>query len=648
MFKSRSFHDVSIKLDDASGGNSGIDKNNGSGLQKSHTICVVERNRGFKPSDRHDPAKKKFLLDLSKKIWQKNEETVNLPGKINLNKLFTPAEDAKEILPRNRKLYASSAFYSPLLHPTVEDQVELARRISHSLSDISNQKSKGQSMYCNRKKRSVKWVHESSEQEGKAITLEAENCNRESKENGSTYPRDSKLPLRLLMNPLGRMRDFNSVHDAFNTEAGLLSPNNCAELVTALHNYKDKGAELFAKRRKVADKWVVDETNVGTQRPVDLLDFHEHQQQSRQSSSPSMLPAETDVQLNVEHKQLLDKTSLNAVKKSDKPTSTSGSPLLKEETHIGDISNLTAITNLSSPKHQESPPTAKEEFRTLSEIDLQITHEVTSHSSNSDFQRDLAYKPSIPQGWKAPCVILPKSLYVPKKISLQSYAPPPISSGCGNRVQTTSPKINHQTDNKLQNSIVYPQQLQGQKSATDSTFVVKTSQPAIFASECSGHISPPKANQHYQAPNRYKMLTKETNQNTPQVNFSPSPLSYDKLAKFEHNQFEINGVYSAKGFPQTEQKILNILSPDAIVSPKPLSPSYGILHDGNPRYLNTNVGQNNSRCNDNRLLYAPTYNNSARGWYNYNVSKNFLSDQDHSSVITTQPEAFNNMPYTDF
>lgn len=61
-------------------------------------------------------------------------------------------------------MYSSSAFYSPALHPTVEDQVELARRISHSLSDISNQKSKGQSMYVNRKKRSVKWVHEGAGQ----------------------------------------------------------------------------------------------------------------------------------------------------------------------------------------------------------------------------------------------------------------------------------------------------------------------------------------------------------------------------------------------------------------------------------------------------------------------------------------------------
>ena len=57
------------------------------------------------------------------------------------------------------KMFASSYFYAPS-HPTVEDQVELARRISHSLSDVKNMKSKGQSMYVNRKKRSVKWIHD--------------------------------------------------------------------------------------------------------------------------------------------------------------------------------------------------------------------------------------------------------------------------------------------------------------------------------------------------------------------------------------------------------------------------------------------------------------------------------------------------------
>lgn len=38
-------------------------------LQRSNSVIVCKR--GFKPSDRFDPAKKEFLLQLSKKIWQR-------------------------------------------------------------------------------------------------------------------------------------------------------------------------------------------------------------------------------------------------------------------------------------------------------------------------------------------------------------------------------------------------------------------------------------------------------------------------------------------------------------------------------------------------------------------------------------------------
>lgn len=67
-------------------------------------------------------------------------------------------------------MFASSSFYAPN-HPTMEEQVELARRISSSLSDISNKESKGQSMYVNRKKRSVKWVHQQGKGNFKNINL---------------------------------------------------------------------------------------------------------------------------------------------------------------------------------------------------------------------------------------------------------------------------------------------------------------------------------------------------------------------------------------------------------------------------------------------------------------------------------------------
>ncbi|CAH0731697.1 unnamed protein product, partial [Brenthis ino] len=123
--------------------------------------------RGFKPSDMFDPKKKEFLTNLSYKLFPEdleNKPIVVGDKEVDLNKIFTPAPDAEEhIIKKDRKFektFASSAFYVPGVHPTVKEQMDLARAISKSLSDSSNHMSKGQSMYVNRKKRSVKWVHE--------------------------------------------------------------------------------------------------------------------------------------------------------------------------------------------------------------------------------------------------------------------------------------------------------------------------------------------------------------------------------------------------------------------------------------------------------------------------------------------------------
>ena len=56
-------------------------------------------------------------------------------------------------------MFASSSFYSPF-HPSMQEQVELARQISHSLSAADNRLSKGQTMYVKRRNRSMKWIHE--------------------------------------------------------------------------------------------------------------------------------------------------------------------------------------------------------------------------------------------------------------------------------------------------------------------------------------------------------------------------------------------------------------------------------------------------------------------------------------------------------
>uniref|UniRef100_A0A0C9RNN9 SYNPO2_0 protein n=2 Tax=Fopius arisanus TaxID=64838 RepID=A0A0C9RNN9_9HYME len=223
-------------------------------LQRSTSADnVVIRTRGFKPSDRHDPSKRLFLEQLSTKILHFDMESGDkVPTPISLEKLLTPAMDCSEILQTKKKMYASSCFYAPT-HPTVEDQVELARRISYSLSDAKNMKSKGQSMYVNRKKRSVKWIHDGN--------------GAEADEEPQQPMHKDKVPLKCMMNPNGKVLDIHCIQ-ALGEEPNIgTSPINADKLfdiVRDLNNQKGRGAEIFAKRRKRSEKWVVDKDQPST------------------------------------------------------------------------------------------------------------------------------------------------------------------------------------------------------------------------------------------------------------------------------------------------------------------------------------------------------------------------------------------------
>ncbi|XP_034139224.1 uncharacterized protein LOC117590580 isoform X5 [Drosophila guanche] len=358
------------------------------------------------------------------------KETTNLSKSVDLRKIFTPATDAVEILPKNRKLYASSAFYSPNLHPTVEDQVELARRISHSLSDISNQTSKGQTMYVNRKKRSVKWVHEGSDKE-EECTSEANTLYKENADANSMLEltKLEKIPLKLIMNPRGQVRDYNSLKDSINVETGLLSPDNCAELITALKLHQGRGAELFAKRRRKADNWVVDEINAGAQsHPSGLPDYQQYQ--PKPATSPNILPAYSDagkhrVQLNIHQDQLIEKYSkpgLQVVKspweaalqtgsassafleESKPPMQTVSSTVPKTYFHSGGND----LTDAVDPVSYDIPLSNQQESYKES-----LNQHVKQQSSilPSNPQRELAYKPSVAQGWGGRNVELPREYF---------------------------------------------------------------------------------------------------------------------------------------------------------------------------------------------------------------------------------------------
>lgn len=240
-------------------------------LSSSSTQCSsVLSRRGFQPSDRHDPHKRELLTTLTARLWHLSLEG-NAPvspetGKpIDLQKIFTPANDSGELTPRRqRRVYTSSSFYSPTFHPSFEEQVGLARQISHSLSATTNSTSKGQSMYVKRRNRSSNWIHEAGMEEDEELDNAPDDAGRFNVPNSQEAEQDEdKVPFKLLMNPNGQVWDLDSLRQSgVYVEAPPLSPEICSGLVKDLHTPKGKGAALFAKRKQKADKWIVDENSV--------------------------------------------------------------------------------------------------------------------------------------------------------------------------------------------------------------------------------------------------------------------------------------------------------------------------------------------------------------------------------------------------
>ncbi|KAG5673133.1 hypothetical protein PVAND_003205 [Polypedilum vanderplanki] len=367
-------------------------------IKRSQTTSSVEANRCFKPTDRFDPSKKSFLVDLSKKMWNKMDGG---EGKkpIDLQKIFTPANDVDEIKPgTNRKLFASSSFYSPAIHPTVEDQVELARRISHSLSDISNQQSKGQSMYVNRKKRSVKWIHDDDGQEERYVEE-----HHSTKENGfetssqhiehstSAIPPEEpkKVPLKLVMDPR-HVQDFNSMRQFGYEQIAPMSPEFGLELCNALNSSNEKGAELFAKRRKKAEKWVVDGSK-------------QQQQATTPTAGTQFLPAFSEAGIQrVQHNMKLDQIQEKYI--NQHPSIQMVRSPWEAALETGNVDNAFVTSNQQSNQQQQ-------QMYQSSIIDYGSTaspssslyssnKKETQYQSSKQFSgRDLAYKPSVPQGW---------------------------------------------------------------------------------------------------------------------------------------------------------------------------------------------------------------------------------------------------------
>ncbi|XP_054091414.1 putative mediator of RNA polymerase II transcription subunit 26 isoform X3 [Zeugodacus cucurbitae] len=693
------------------------------------------------------------------------KESTNASKHIDLHKIFTPATDNDAVLPRNRKLYSSSAFYSPALHPTVEDQVELARRISHSLSDISNQKSKGQSMYVNRKKRSVKWVHEGAgqdyqqqQQQFKPATSPSIlpaysdagkhrvqlNLHQE-----QVLEKYVKPGLKVVKTPWEAALETGSASTAFldddsrtqQTSTPALSPAPVAQyqytdptnidttpykngltadysiapsqeqsqsyFPTVKPNFGHNPQRELAYKPSLPQGWkapspslpkddeqivryeleVVSESN--KTKSEDILNQFMRSPKLRVSPIPTKeLVLYKDAILELEDMSM-KRQMQQSHNKEDKEISNNkperleklenNSSTLTENVREEDLKQPAYVPIQSEQKKQQSPSqqnfkehevdenengNEETEYVKIAVRDLilnyeqqlvreeTITKSVKPNQANNDeiyeiadLETPLADDSELFSEQRKNVDTWPESanyqlrneieeLYVPKEISLESYAPPPV---------VISKEPEHYKPSWQQASAT---------TSSASTFPLARPSHGGFRS-----YAPPNSDRPVQ------------HQTVPQINYNPSPLSYDKIAKFENadEQQAQNNEYNAQTrrlpIRSNVDKVQNIV-PAAYQRPANIERLPTTPYQSNLRPTDINVNYNRfptpvyiKRINPNEILHGQNYNNTARGWKSSGISSykspcdnSFKTPNIESCGIYQQVPltAANTLPYTDF
>ncbi|KAK3089873.1 hypothetical protein FSP39_007240 [Pinctada imbricata] len=214
--------------------------------------------------------------DLPDLDIQSGAESDHVPG--------TP-ETGSTGVRKKKKLFSDSAFYDdPDAHyPTIEEQMDLCKKIAKSLTSAANKKARGARMFAKRKRKSGRWIHDGEFCHGSSSAGDvADLRDLESElnpEEGGTKPLFSfRIPnlakrinyefeekMSLSPDEFERLRlgkdkvDHRSV-----------SPNTCHNLVMDLQSPRNRGAKLFQKRAARSEKWVIDETNAAKPPPPRL------------------------------------------------------------------------------------------------------------------------------------------------------------------------------------------------------------------------------------------------------------------------------------------------------------------------------------------------------------------------------------------
>ncbi|XP_018800858.1 PREDICTED: abnormal long morphology protein 1-like isoform X7 [Bactrocera latifrons] len=369
--------------------------------------------------------------------------------------------------------------------------------------------------------------------------------------------------------------------------------------------------------------------------------YHQQQSQFKPAASPSILPAYSDagkhrVQLNLHQEQVLEKYIKPGLKVVKTPweaaleTGSASTAFIDDVQHTQHAKTPTLspipVTDYKSSHHHTTNPVAyKNGF--IADYSITPSHEQPQKhfpTVKPDFghnpQRELAYKPSLAKGWKAPSPSLPKELYLPKEISLESYAPPPVI--------TMKEPGNFKSSRGFASTML----------PRTGTFPLAKPNPVEFRS--------------YGQPNSSGQVHQETSQLVPQINYNILPLPYDKIAKFENvGEQAQNNDYntqirriSVKSNHSQNSNILSTSFGEKSANGEWLttSPYHSKFPTTNINYVETSPVYT-KRINPNALLHGQNYNNTARGWKSSAVCS-CKSPCDNNFKAPN----IGNLPYTDF
>merc|ERR1719278_975991 len=193
-----------------------------------------------------------------------------------LQKIMTPASAEYESgsLKRRdpKKMFTDSSFYNSKYHPTIADQVEMAHKLSSAMFTEQNQASKGAKMYLTRMENSGGFQDKDKE----------------------TGPKHDTVPnMKLVMNPEGKVTDWDDLAPdqrpdysqvAVHAAPSLSLPEVADPVAESLNAGVGKGGELFAKRKKKAESWIVDDNSIGRGQPSAFADHFIKEQTQQQAA----------------------------------------------------------------------------------------------------------------------------------------------------------------------------------------------------------------------------------------------------------------------------------------------------------------------------------------------------------------------------